>query len=553
LSQCQVDDRNLRLAFDRLDSDHKGFITLDDIRDLFGNDASQSEESMHQMWGDSMKVLKGQQTQITYDDFLMLMKGQKKNDDKKLGEEIMGNSSIRMPLGVVPETINEMPSPDHAASAAKNETAKKADATILDEIANNDISPSLEMPNQSNIVDMSVATTPNSPMRKSPLISNLALVPDVPSMDNTNVGNHDDDNDLGSPLSMDFSDDIQESWNGVCQPGVAGCAASLTPPTTPTRGAADYVTPLSFRRSINMNSQNLMDVMMPGLPGPDSSSPISLSYVRRSRARSVGNEEEEVIERHRRLGNSPLLSPSERTKVENDARRAIMLPEPRSDSDSTDNIKSALVVNRKLYRAHRQMRQAILEASKRFEEQQVRHARDSIIAQREEEEKADENSQIFSAGLVMRHGHKKQVSSESVLRLLGEHRDKQQKLVEKATKRGGRGRRSRKKTCSDMSGMLFSINAESMSAPDKKGVEVRTSKTAETLDTTQKDIIPKERKVANLVKEEPILEEIIQQVEDEEKIKEQNARDGPLRVATVPGEFRKTNDPFGSQGRYGLG
>jgi calcium-dependent protein kinase len=24
LSQCQVDDRNLRLAFDRLDSDHKG-------------------------------------------------------------------------------------------------------------------------------------------------------------------------------------------------------------------------------------------------------------------------------------------------------------------------------------------------------------------------------------------------------------------------------------------------------------------------------------------------------------------------------------------------
>ena len=28
LSQCQVDDRNLRLAFDRLDSDHKGVSCL---------------------------------------------------------------------------------------------------------------------------------------------------------------------------------------------------------------------------------------------------------------------------------------------------------------------------------------------------------------------------------------------------------------------------------------------------------------------------------------------------------------------------------------------
>ena len=31
LSQCQVDDRNLRLAFERLDQEHKGYITLDNV------------------------------------------------------------------------------------------------------------------------------------------------------------------------------------------------------------------------------------------------------------------------------------------------------------------------------------------------------------------------------------------------------------------------------------------------------------------------------------------------------------------------------------------
>lgn len=36
LSQCQVDDRNLRLAFDRLDPDHKGYITFENVIDLMG-------------------------------------------------------------------------------------------------------------------------------------------------------------------------------------------------------------------------------------------------------------------------------------------------------------------------------------------------------------------------------------------------------------------------------------------------------------------------------------------------------------------------------------
>jgi hypothetical protein len=62
-----------------------------------------------------------------------------------------------------------------------------------------------------------------------------------------------------------------------------------------------------------------------------------------------------------------------------DARRAMMLPEHEHNDEEIDDIvkdrtKSILVVNQKLYRAHRQMRLAVLEASKRFEEDQVRMA-----------------------------------------------------------------------------------------------------------------------------------------------------------------------------------
>ena len=35
LSHCKVDERNLKLAFDRLDADHTGFITFENFRDFF--------------------------------------------------------------------------------------------------------------------------------------------------------------------------------------------------------------------------------------------------------------------------------------------------------------------------------------------------------------------------------------------------------------------------------------------------------------------------------------------------------------------------------------
>jgi hypothetical protein len=43
--------------------------------DLMGSDALQSEDAMRRMWGDSLRAVKCQHARITYDDFLLLMKG----------------------------------------------------------------------------------------------------------------------------------------------------------------------------------------------------------------------------------------------------------------------------------------------------------------------------------------------------------------------------------------------------------------------------------------------------------------------------------------------
>lgn len=74
LSQCEVDDRNLRLAFNRLDTDGKGFITLKDFMELMGaSHGDKNAEYLKEIWTDTA----GSSVDcITFDDFLMLMKGQ---------------------------------------------------------------------------------------------------------------------------------------------------------------------------------------------------------------------------------------------------------------------------------------------------------------------------------------------------------------------------------------------------------------------------------------------------------------------------------------------
>lgn len=521
LSQCQVDDRNLRLAFDRLDSDHKGYITLDDIMNLFGNDASQSEEAMHQMWGDSMKILKGQQARITYDDFLLLMKGQTTDPTAELEMEqkMLENSMSllgRSQLDVVPEVMHEVPSPEHDGKGESvNGVAKQNGKNIERK----------DIPLES--AGISLETTPTMLMKP-------ALMPKTPS-----APEHDK---MDSPFSMD---DIND---GFCKPGIPGTAASLTPPMTPTRGAQDYITPLGGRRSVDFNLNKLEGMMMPGLPSAPSGGnilnnpPPNLAYVRR-RSRSLGEQDEKDEDREKSM--LELLEKEKEPHFEKDARRAMMLPEhdhnlTEIDAIVKDETKSALVVNRKLYRAHRQMRLAVLEASKRFEEQQARHAKEVILAQRQAEEGSEE-IKLYHAGLVMRHGHKEQVSSEAVKLLLQEHREKQQALVEKATKRGGRGRRNRKKTCSDMSGMLTSLEQDHQATLKTNGSKKAVQ--GDISESENEDVLQSLQPIAKTHSSERHIDDVDDATQDELP---------QLRGATVPGEFRKTKDPFGADGRYGL-
>ncbi|KAL9190343.1 hypothetical protein ACHAXT_007554 [Thalassiosira profunda] len=74
LSHCKVDERNLKLAFDRLDADHTGYITFENFMDLIGNGAVHSEEALREMWGEAS--MHSTEAHITYEDFLLLMKGQ---------------------------------------------------------------------------------------------------------------------------------------------------------------------------------------------------------------------------------------------------------------------------------------------------------------------------------------------------------------------------------------------------------------------------------------------------------------------------------------------
>jgi Ca2+-binding EF-hand superfamily protein len=75
LSQCKIDDRNLKLAFDRLDTDRKGYITFDNLVDLMGENCENADE-LRRMWMSSLQRTKGVCDQITCEDFLVLMKGQ---------------------------------------------------------------------------------------------------------------------------------------------------------------------------------------------------------------------------------------------------------------------------------------------------------------------------------------------------------------------------------------------------------------------------------------------------------------------------------------------
>jgi len=99
-----------------------------------------------------------------------------------------------------------------------------------------------------------------------------------------------------------------------------------------------------------------------------------------------------------------------------------------------------------------QMRQAVLDGIKRFDE-----AESAQVLKTHKMK-----SKNVGAGLVMRRGETKTLSSEEVRKILLKQREEQSKKLEVASKRGGRGARNRlqKKTISDMSSLMGANNSQ---------------------------------------------------------------------------------------------
>ena len=480
--------------------------------DLMGSDAIQSEDAMRRMWGDSVKAVQCQHARITYDDFLLLMKGQTKEPSHDLERELKASvvtlkaASARQ-LHVVPELPVDSESP--GTSPPISAKLPGADEGVSTPEAN----PAIAVIGDSE-------HTPPIPFRASGLPSSLVhSAPSTPA-------NHKpllDGYDLQTGGSIDGGDsDIFTSG-----PGVPGSSASLTPPQSPLRGVHDFVTPSTGGRFVVTLPESVDSIVVPGLPAKPA------PYERR-RSRSVDDQDKES-------------EPNEQGDLHElaDAVRDMIVPEAGSmnlkslEQVVNDESKSALVVNRQLYRAHRQMRLAVLEASKRFEEQQAAHAREVILAQREADGTSEQSVGMIQAGLVMRHGHKKQVSSEAIRTLLAENKQQQQALVEKATRRGGRGRRSRKKTISDMSGMM----STSLTAEEMGGIAAKASANSPpSSDEKKLELLP-------VSKPPPVVPEL--PIDESPDDGAPEGTKGQMRSATIPGEFHKVSDPFGKAGKYG--
>ena len=470
--------------------------------DLMGSDAIQSEEQMREMWGDSIRSVKCQHARITYGDFLLLMKGQSRETppSTELNSEL-GASSLKplsggRPLHVVRE--GEPASPDALSPA-------------MSEIEDGDGNVPLEAPAtpsplglMTELADKIRSTSPHTSTQSAP---------------NTPAGHRQilDMAEIDSPGSHRDQDILASG------PGVPGTSASLTPPQSPERGAKDFCTPnLSNRFTMLMPTGSNSNITVPGLPEMP---PQPESYIRRQRSRSVGDDQK---------GKPPGPDNDESADLQVMAEVVMdmLLPENGHLHIGLDSMgqKSHLVANRQLYRAHRHMRMAVLEASKRFEEQQAAHAREMILKEREGDDA--EASGFAQAGLVMRHGHHGHVSSEAIRQLMAENRKQQEAIVEKANRRGGRGRRSRKKTASDMSGMLSSMGQDelgSIAAEAKSGNDTSPPKLTE-----RKTMMP-------MIPDGEALDLDLDNLDEM----------GSVRQATVPGQFRKTSDPFSKQGKYG--
>jgi hypothetical protein len=435
-------------------------VTLDDIMDLVGS-CSTNEEAWRKMWGDSMKACKCTSARITYDDFVLIMKGQTCDDIAAHVPMPRVESTPQLSNGMLHVVIEEE-SEFFQASPIGGDRVRTPSGT----------------PSAFRLIAPLMPLTPNG-----------------------------HSHELDTPLSMDDDDGVRQIITSPNYPMVP----ALTPPSTPRRGPVDYVSPRSspYMMSIVRSSEDLVSL--------NNSNPEMPSI---ARIPSIPKPGLYFRQKSRSLDETQLPSALEVVKVTagfpSDARRAVALPEAGLTTVNYSNV-STIQINRKLYRAHRQMRLSVMEACKRFEEQQAKRARDVLLAQEAETDKARKGH----AGLVMRRVENKTVSSEEIKQFLEQNRKAQQNLMEKANRRGGRGRRSRKKTISDMSSLMGSLSSEEMTKISMQA----------TIPESDEEKVPPN--IPPIIETTPL---------------EENGDD--IRGATIPGEFRKVRDPFGAHGKY---
>eukprot|EP00551_Chaetoceros_affinis_P007316 CAMPEP_0203676442 /NCGR_PEP_ID=MMETSP0090-20130426/24550_1 /ASSEMBLY_ACC=CAM_ASM_001088 /TAXON_ID=426623 /ORGANISM="Chaetoceros affinis, Strain CCMP159" /LENGTH=545 /DNA_ID=CAMNT_0050542985 /DNA_START=161 /DNA_END=1798 /DNA_ORIENTATION=+ len=82
LSELPVDERNHRLAFDKIDQKRRGYITFEDLMELLGPDQlRRTTKSIEGQWENSVELCRAG-SQIKYEDFVRMMNVS--NDDKQL-------------------------------------------------------------------------------------------------------------------------------------------------------------------------------------------------------------------------------------------------------------------------------------------------------------------------------------------------------------------------------------------------------------------------------------------------------------------------------------
>mmetsp|Transcript_57303 Transcript_57303/g.116658 ORF Transcript_57303/g.116658 Transcript_57303/m.116658 type:complete len:1133 (+) Transcript_57303:288-3686(+) len=539
LTQCRVDDRNLRLAFDRLDGDHKGYITLNDIVNLVGSDDMASEQEMRDMWTESMNNVGGTQQHITYDRFLLIMKGQ---TEKAVLQH-------HIDLNLRPMHLDSVPEQEDDAVVAKG---TEIDSEAATKTTNPKVDFVMPLPSTNGNTKSLVPKT-GSDISKDKDRSHFLLT----------TSNHSLPNMKADAMYSDSERSMSTIESNV--------DSSLTStPATPNDGVASVSA--KTIKSIDADKAKVFVAKKPGI-------------ITRQRSKSLETEPVLYVRQDSSFADTMESSPNpNKASLGVDTRRALNLPERNDGVQDELANKSALAVNRELYRAHRRMRISVLDASRHFEEKQAIRARDTLMKKQVKE--------AMGAGLVMRHGTKLQVTSEAIRKYLDETMAEQQVLLEKANRRGGRGRRTRKKTISDMSAMMSpSMGQEEMgeiaalaafsSTPDSKrstfhhtdfdGVEglpdlsTREAKESSSPGNNKLTLAPRitaahtrngglqrrhsgHRMTVN-VENEPTSTAIDQGVPAATPNLPQIDHKS-LRRPTVPGQFLKTEDPFGAAGMY---